>query len=87
MKKYVISPSKLDQFRLYMANDWLTLDSLIDTIKGVFTTNFAVQFGSACHAIMEFGMDEFVGLRVAGGFECRGIPVEPAAATEGGVRQ
>jgi len=62
MKKLVISPSKLEQFRLFYTeafNGFITQESIIIDIKGEKEWSTAMRFGSAFHGIIEHGPEPY----------------------------
>lgn len=58
MQKVIISPSKLEEFRLHLTdgfNGTITVDKVIDKIKGVSKWAPRMVLGTAVHAILEYG--------------------------------
>lgn len=66
-----ISTTTLESFRLFMEPDqeWMTEQSLIDTISGKFVPNQAVLLGSAFGKVLE-APKRFI---VKGGYQCGGF--------------
>ena len=64
-----VSATTLEQFRLYMTEDWMEEASLIANIKGEFRSTPQIELGQAYHSIIE-DPDRYL---VPGGFSCRGF--------------
>lgn len=69
-----ISATNLESFRLFLTGDWMTEESLIDSLTGVFVSTPAVQLGHAYHAVLE-QPDAY---RVAQGYVCEGFTFSDA---------
>lgn len=48
-----ISPTTVEQYRLFRTKDFVSVESMDDTIKGVFRPNWKMNAGSAVHGIGE----------------------------------
>lgn len=61
-KNYVLSPSKVEQYRLYRdgeMNEFITKESVVDTIMGVKTFTTQMNFGTAYHEMLEHGVEPY----------------------------
>jgi hypothetical protein len=71
---YRVSATQLEQFRLFVTDDWMTEQSLLDSLTGVFVPTPAVQLGHAYHAVLEAPTP----YRVPGGYACEGFTFDDA---------
>ena len=56
------SPSRLESVRLYYSSeygDYITMENIIDNIKGVKVYKPEMEFGKALHAIVEHGVEKY----------------------------
>lgn len=60
---YRISPSKLENFRAYIDeeyNGYITLESMTDYLKGKSVWKPSMNYGSAIHAVLEYGHAKYL---------------------------
>jgi hypothetical protein len=69
-----ISATTLEAFRLYLTEDWMDEDALLDTIKGVFVPTPAMLAGRAYHSVLETPET----YRVPNGYLCDGYQFDDA---------
>src|SRR5262252_937585 len=69
-----ISATLLQEFALYLNEDWYTEAMLQDTIKGVFKSTPEIQMGLAYHKLLERPQKNLEGL-----YERNGFRVAPGA--------
>jgi hypothetical protein len=63
METIFVSPSKLEVYRRYMNAEWkgaITLEKLVDYIKGVKVWTPKMNFGTAYHKLLEDGPDKYL---------------------------
>lgn len=61
--KLVISPSKLEQFRAYYNEEYngkIQLEDIIKYLKGEVEWKAEMNYGSAIHAVLEFGFERYL---------------------------
>lgn len=69
-----ISTTQLESFRLFTTEDWMSEQSLLDSLTGVFVPTPAVQLGHAFHRVLE----EPDTCRVPHGYACEGFTFDDA---------
>ena len=63
MTKLIISPSKLEQFRCYYDEEYngkIQIEDIISYLKGEVEWKKEMNYGSAIHAVLEFGHEKYL---------------------------
>jgi hypothetical protein len=85
METLFVSPSKLEVYRRYMNQEWrgsVTLQNVVDYIKGVKVWSPKMNFGTAYHYLLEHGPEKYLDHSTGKYVVFRGSMPEPVIFTE-----